>query len=56
MGEMGAWLSVIPNHFDGTELSMEEFQDNLAIRYGAQGAFLNAVMDSTNPFVRWRMG
>jgi hypothetical protein len=34
MGKTGAWLSVIPNHFDGMELSREEFQDNLAIRYG----------------------
>ncbi len=31
MGETGAWLSAIPNCFDGTELSREEFQDNLAI-------------------------
>jgi hypothetical protein len=34
MGETGAWLSVIPNCFDGTELLREEFQDNLAIHYG----------------------
>jgi hypothetical protein len=33
MGKTGTWLSVIPNHFDGMELSREEFQDNLAIRY-----------------------
>jgi hypothetical protein len=29
IGKTGAWLSVIPNHFDGTELLWEEFQDNL---------------------------
>jgi hypothetical protein len=34
MGKTGTWLAVIPNRFDGTELSREEFQDNLAIRYG----------------------
>ncbi len=34
MGETGAWLSAIPNRFVGTELSREEFQDNLAICYG----------------------
>jgi hypothetical protein len=34
MGKTGAWLSVIPNRFDGTELLQEEFQDNLFIRYG----------------------
>ena len=33
MGKTGAWLSAIPNCFDGTELSREEFQDNLAICY-----------------------
>jgi hypothetical protein len=34
MGKTGAWLSAIPNRFDGTDLSREEFQDNLAICYG----------------------
>jgi hypothetical protein len=34
MGETGAWLSIIPNCFEGTELSREEFQDNLATYYG----------------------
>ena len=34
MGKTGAWLSVIPNRFDQTELLREEFQDNLAICYG----------------------
>ncbi len=34
MGKTGAWLSVIPSCFDGTELSREEFQDNLTICYG----------------------
>jgi hypothetical protein len=34
IGETGAWLSVILNRFDGTELSGEEFQDNLAICCG----------------------
>ncbi len=34
MCKTGAWLSVIPNHFNGTELSREEFQDNLTICYG----------------------
>ncbi len=34
MSKTGAWLSVISNHFDRTELSREEFQDNLTIRYG----------------------
>jgi hypothetical protein len=47
MGETGVWLSVIPNHFDGTELLWEEFQDNLTICYGrALGAFPSAAMDA----------
>jgi hypothetical protein len=33
MGKTGAWLSVIPNRFDGIELLPQEFQDNLAICY-----------------------
>ena len=41
MGETGAWLSVIPNRFDGTELS--------------RGGFLNAAMDATN-LSRWSTG
>ncbi len=32
MGETGVWLLAIPNWFDGTEFSREEFQDNLTIR------------------------
>ncbi len=34
MGKTGAWLSFIPNSFDGMELLREEFQDKLAICYG----------------------
>ncbi len=34
MVKTGAWLSVIPNRFDGTELLREEFQDILPICYG----------------------
>ena len=29
-----AWLSSIPHHLNGTELSREEFWDNLCLRYG----------------------
>ena len=34
MGECGAWIQVIPDIFDGTELSRDEWHDNLTIRYG----------------------
>ena len=51
MGETGAWLSAIPNRFDGTELSKEEFQDNLAIRYGLRPRGLPERCDGCNePF------
>ena len=30
----GAWLTRLPNHFEGTELTGTEWHDNLAIRYG----------------------
>ena len=29
-----AWLSAIPHRLDGTELSQEEFRDNLRLIYG----------------------
>ena len=29
----GIWLSCVPNRFNGTELSAEEFRDNLRLRY-----------------------
>ena len=29
-----AWLSAVPHRLNGTELSWEEFQDNLHLRYG----------------------
>ena len=31
--ENGAWLTAIPHHLNGTELSREELQDNIIIRY-----------------------
>jgi hypothetical protein len=52
MGETGAWLSAIPNRFDGTELSREEFQDNLAICYGLHPRGLPERCDGCNePFL-----
>jgi hypothetical protein len=30
----GAWLSALSNTLNGTELSSDEFNDNLRIRYG----------------------
>ncbi len=51
MGETGAWLLAIPYRFDGTELSREEFQDNLAICYGLRPRGLPECCDGCNkPF------
>ncbi|KAL7474993.1 hypothetical protein ACHAW6_003349, partial [Cyclotella cf. meneghiniana] len=36
----GAWLSTIPNRFSGTELTRDEWFDNVAIRYGNRPANL----------------
>ena len=30
----GSWLSSVPHLLNGTELSQEELQDNLRLRYG----------------------
>jgi hypothetical protein len=52
MGKTGAWLSAIPNCFDGTELLREEFQDNLTIRYGLRPRGLPECCDGCNePFL-----
>jgi hypothetical protein len=49
--ETGVWLSVIPNCFDGMELSREEFQDNIAICYGMRPRGLPESCDGCNePF------
>jgi hypothetical protein len=34
--ETGAWLTLTPNTLNGTELSEEEFRDNLRLRFGLQ--------------------
>ena len=30
----GVWITAIPNHLSDTELSREEFQNNLLLQYG----------------------
>ena len=30
----GAWLSAVPHRLSGTELSQEEFRENICLRYG----------------------
>ena len=44
-GETGAWLTVIPQMINGTDLSHHEFRDHLALRYGKTPANLPALCD-----------
>ncbi len=45
MGKTGAWLSVVPNCFNGTELSREEFQDATKAPYtGVIGVYYMALI------------
>ena len=41
----GAWLSVVPHRLNGTELSREEFRDNLCLRYGLMPQDIPATCD-----------
>ena len=42
---IGAWLSAVPNCLNGTELSREEFRDNLCLRYGLMPQDIPATYD-----------
>ena len=41
----GAWLSAVPHCLNGTELSWEEFRDNLRLRYGLMPQDILATCD-----------
>ena len=41
----GAWLSAVPHRLNCTELSQEEFRDNLCLRYGLMHQDINATCD-----------
>ena len=41
----GAWLSAVPHHLNGTELSWEEFPDNLCLGYGLMTQDISATCD-----------
>ena len=41
----GAWLSAVPHLLNGTELSWEEFRDNLRLRYGLMAEDIPATCD-----------
>ena len=41
----GAWLSDVPHHLNGTELSRKEFRDNLRLRYGLMPQDISATCD-----------
>ena len=40
-----AWLSAVPHSLNGTELSQEEFRDNLRLRYGLMPQDIPAICD-----------
>ena len=41
----GAWLSAVPHRLNGAELSWEELQDNLCLRYGLMPQDIPATCD-----------
>ena len=41
----GAWISAAPHRLNGTELSREEFRDNLRLRYGLMPQDIPATYD-----------
>ena len=41
----GKWLSAVPHCLNGTELSQEEFWDNLRLRYGLMPQDIPATCD-----------
>eukprot|EP00957_Ditylum_brightwellii_P019330 1458794-Ditylum_brightwellii.AAC.1 len=41
----GAWLTIMPNRLNGTELSTEAFRDNLRLRYGYIPLHLSCTCD-----------
>ena len=41
----GAWLSAVPQRLNGTELSQEEFLDNICLRYGLMPQDVPATCD-----------
>ena len=43
--ECGSWLTTMPNTFNGTVLSAEEFRDSLRLRFGFQPKGLPAMCD-----------
>ena len=40
-----AWLSAVPHRLNGTELSREEFRDNIRLRYGLMPQDIPATCD-----------
>ena len=51
----GAWLSTIPHRFSGTELTKDEWFDNVAIRYGRRPTNLPDQCDDAVQASHWSM-
>ena len=47
-GATGAWLSTIPDHFTGTELTKTEWLNNIALQYGSQPPHLPSCCNGCN--------
>jgi hypothetical protein len=41
----GAWLSVFPNRLNGTDLSADEWRDNICLRYSHSPLDMSAACD-----------
>ena len=41
----GAWLSAVPHHLNGTELSREELRHNICLKYGLMPQDIPATCD-----------
>ena len=42
----GSWLRAVPHRLNGTELSWEEFRDNICLRYGLMPQDIPTTSDS----------
>ena len=40
ISECGAWLTRLPTHFEGNQVTLEEWHDNLSLRYGLRPTHL----------------
>eukprot|EP00978_Attheya_sp_CCMP212_P004554 scaffold9935_cov28-Attheya_sp.AAC.1 len=51
--ETGAWLTVMPDRLNGTDLSADEFRDSLLLRFGLTPLFPTDVKAASSASSRW---